>query len=229
MLFAVGQALSATLYGPLAILCIPLPAVLRSQIIGGWAYFVVWWLRITCRITHEVSGIENLPQQPCVILSKHQSAWETIGYQVIFPAQTWVLKKELLWIPLFGWGLAATRPIAINRNAGIKALEEVVNKGVERLRGGRYVVVFPEGTRVRPGETGRYNPGGALLAIKAGVPILPVAHNAGECWPRRGFIKRPGTIQVVVGPPIESTGRRARDLIGTAEAWIESTMKTLTS
>ncbi len=225
LLFLLGQIITALPYSLLAMAVLPLPPVTRSRLISGWAHLVMWWLKITCGITHRVRGLEHLPMDPCVILSKHQSAWETIAFQVMFPPQTWVLKRELLWIPFFGWALAASQPIAINRSLGVKALEQVAKHGVDRIRGGRYVIVFPEGTRVRAGDKGRYNPGGAMLALKAGVPVVPVAHNAGEYWPRRGFLKRPGVIQVVVGPQIAVTGRRARQITAQAEAWIEATMK----
>lgn len=224
VLFLSVQLVTAILYSPVAILAALLRPVPRSRLIGLWAHFVIWWLKWTCAITYEVHGIDLLPKKPCVILSKHQSAWETIAFQVIFPPHTWVLKRELLWIPFFGWGLAASRPIAIDRKAGAKALDRVAKQGVNQIRAGRYVVVFPEGTRVRPGEKGRYNPGAAMLAIRAGVPVVPVAHNAGKFWPRRGLIKRPGVIQVVVGPPIETSQLRARQITREAEDWIEGTM-----
>jgi 1-acyl-sn-glycerol-3-phosphate acyltransferase len=228
LLFLLGQIITALLYSLVAIAAFPLPPVTRSRLISGWAHFIVWWLKVTCGLTHRVKGLEHLPTDPCVILSKHQSAWETIVFQVMFPPQTWVLKRELLWIPFFGWALAASQPIAIDRSIGVKALEQLAKQGVDRIRGGRYVIVFPEGTRVRAGDKGRYNPGGAMLALKAGVPVVPVAHNAGAYWPRRGFLKRPGVIQVVVGPPIAASGRRARQITAQAEAWIEATMKDLT-
>lgn len=224
LVFFAGMLVTATLYVPFALAVAPLPAVRRSMLIGYWAKLTVGWLRLTCGLSHRVVGLENLPARPCVILSKHQSAWETIAYQAIFPAQAWVLKRELLWIPLFGWGLAATRPIAIDRSAGIRALDEVVKQGMERLAGGRYVVVFPEGTRMPPGERGRYNPGGAMLAKQAGVPVVPVAHNSGSFWSRRGFLKRPGVIEVRVGPPVDIEGKRPRQINAEAEAWIESQM-----
>jgi 1-acyl-sn-glycerol-3-phosphate acyltransferase len=211
LLFLLGQIVTAVPYSLVAIAAFPLPAVPRSRLISGWAHFVMWWLKITCGITHSVQGLEHLPTDSCVILSKHQSAWETIAFQVIFPPQAWVLKRELLWIPLFGWALAASRPIAIDRGIGAKALDKVAKQGVERIRGGRYVIVFPEGTRVRAGDKGRYNPGGAMLAVKAGAPVVPVAHNAGE-----------------VGPQIDASGRRARQITAQAEAWIETTMKDIT-
>lgn len=224
LVFFAGMLVTATLYTPFALAVAPLPAVRRSMLIGYWAKLTVGWLRWTCGLSHRVVGLENLPARPCVILSKHQSAWETIAYQAIFPAQAWVLKRELLWIPLFGWGLAVTRPIAIDRSAGIRALDGVVKQGMERLAGGRYVVVFPEGTRMPPGERGRYNPGGAMLAKQAGVPVVPVAHNSGSFWSRRGFLKRPGVIEVRVGPPVDIEGKRPRQINAEAEAWIESQM-----
>lgn len=227
LIFFTGMLVTAVIYTPFALLVLPLPAVTRSTVIGGWAKMMVAWLRLCCGLRHRVTGLDKLPAQPCVILAKHQSAWETIAFQHIFPAQAWVLKRELLWIPLFGWGLAATRPIAIDRKAGARALDGVVKQGLERLAGGRYVVVFPEGTRMAPGARGRYNPGGAMLASRAGVPVVPVAHNSGSFWPRRGFLKRPGVIEVCVGPPIDVTGKRAKQINAEAEAWIEAQMARL--
>ena len=209
-LFFLGQMVSTLVWTPVSILAFPLPAVARSRIIAGWAYFIIWWLRICCGVHHRVSGLENLPDRPAVILSKHQSAWETIAFQTLFPAQAWVLKRELMWIPIFGWGLAASQPIAIDRRAGIRALGQIVTQGLARLAEGRWVVVFPEGTRMAPGQRGRYNPGGAMLAVKAGVPVVPVAHTAGEHWPRRGFLKTPGIIEVRIGPAIDSAGLRPK-------------------
>lgn len=227
LLFFVGMLATAILYTPFAILVSPLPPVLRSRLIGYWAKLTVAWLRLTCGLRYRVSGLANLPPTPCVILSKHQSAWETIAYQEIFPPQAWVLKRELLWIPLFGWGLAATKPIAIDRAGGVRALDDVIKQGLERLAGGRYVVVFPEGTRMAPGQRGRYNPGGAMLAHKAGVPVVPVAHNSGSYWSKRGFLKRAGVIEVRVGPPIAVDGKRPKQINAEAEDWIESQMPEL--
>ena len=224
LVFFAGMLVTAIVYTPLALAAWPLPPVARSRFIGCWARMIIAWLRLTCGLSHRVAGLDNLPDEPCVILSKHQSAWETIAYQKIFPAQAWVLKRELLWIPFFGWGLAATRPIAIDRSAGIRALDEVVKQGMDRLADGRYVVVFPEGTRMAPGQRGRYNPGGAMLAKKADVPVVPVAHNSGSFWSRRGFLKKPGTIEVRVGLPISVADRRPKQVNAEAEAWIEAQM-----
>lgn len=229
LLFTIGQFFAVLVYCPIAIMSFPLPPLTRSRVISQWARFTIWWLRVTCRLDYTVEMTQSLPNRPSVILSKHQSAWETIAFQLIFPPQAWVLKRELLLIPFFGWGLAASRPVAIDRRSGTRALDEVVRQGRERLAEGRWVVVFPEGTRMQPGERGRYNPGGALLATKAQAPVVPVAHNAGEFWPRRGFLKRPGTIRVVIGPAIEPQGKRAKEVNAQAEKWIEETMSRLYS
>jgi 1-acyl-sn-glycerol-3-phosphate acyltransferase len=227
LIFFAGMLVTAILFSPVALAAAFLPPITRSNIIGQWARMTVAWLRLSVGLRHRVAGLEHLPQQPCVILSKHQSAWETIAFQDIFPAQAWVLKRELLWIPFFGWGLAATRPIAIDRKAGVRALDAVVRQGLERLQGGRYVVVFPEGTRMAPGKRGRYNPGGAMLAVKAGVPVVPVAHNSGSFWSKRGLLKKPGVIEVRVGPPIDTAGKRPKQVNAEAEEWIEAQMPDL--
>ena len=227
LLFFFGMVLSAIAFSPLAIISGLLPVIPRMHFISFWAKFIAFWLRVTCKIDHKVDGIENLPNKPAVILSKHQSAWETIIFQVIFPPQTWALKREALWIPFFGWGLAATRPIAINRTARRKALDQLLDQGKKRIAEGRWVVIFPEGSRMAPGEKGRYSPGGAMLAIRAGVPIVPVAQNAGSCWGRRSFIKYPGTIDVSIGPTIQTHGRKIREVNQEAEEWIENKMRAL--
>ena len=168
--------------------------------------------------------MENLPRENCIVLSKHQSAWETLAFQVIFPPLCFVLKKELLRLPFFGWGLAMTSPIAIDRNAGREALRQIEEQGRARLAAGLWVVIFPEGTRVKPGERGKYNIGGAWLAAKTGVPVLPIAHNAGRVWPKNALIKRPGEIVVSIGPAIASAGRKAGEINAEAETWIEARM-----
>lgn len=224
LLFLVGQVVTIVLYAPVVFAVYPMNPVTRSRIIGYWAHFIIWWLKLTCGLSHELTGGENIPHQPCVILSKHQSAWETIAFQTIFPPQAWVLKQELLKIPIFGWALAISQPIAIDRRGGRKALDSVVDQGLDRLGNGRFVIVFPEGTRMAPGERGRYNPGGAMLAVRAKAGVLPVAHNAGEFWPRRGFIKRPGVIRIAVGPMIQTEGKRAKQVNREAEQWIEGAM-----
>jgi 1-acyl-sn-glycerol-3-phosphate acyltransferase len=166
-------------------------------------------------------GIENIPKTPSIVLSKHQSAWETLAFQQIFPAQVWVLKKELLHIPFFGWGLAMTSPIAINRSSGRAALKQIVQQGKDRLKQGLWIVIFPEGTRIVPGKKGKYGIGGAWLATHTGVSVVPVAHNAGELWGKNSFIKRPGTITVSIGAPIDPAGMKASELNARIESWIE--------
>jgi 1-acyl-sn-glycerol-3-phosphate acyltransferase len=228
-LFNAAMIATAVVYSTLAVATFPLDPMTRYRFVRQWARFIVRLLRWTCGLDFRVEGRKNLPGVPSVILSKHQSAWETIAFQEIFPPQVWVLKRELLWLPFFGWGLAMTRPIAIDRAASRRALDAIVRQGIERLEEGRWVVVFPEGTRMAPGQRGNYGPGGALLASRSGAPVVPVAHNAGEFWPRRGWIKLPGTIRVVIGPAIDSQGKSAKEINREAQAWIEGTMEEISS
>jgi len=171
--------------------------------------------------------MENIPKQPVIILSKHQSAWETIAFQKIFPPQVWVLKRELLWVPFFGWGLAMTSPIAIDRSAGKKSLEQMLTQGIDRLKKGFFIVIFPEGTRMKPGEIGKYHIGGAWLASKSAVSIIPVAHNAGKFWPKNSFIKNPGVIKVSIGKLISSENKTVDELNLQVKNWIENEMKAI--
>jgi len=226
-LFALALLLVTPPYAIVALLTCPLPRRVRYRIISGWSRLVVLMARALCGIRWRVEGGERLPRTPAVILSKHQSAWETMAFQLIFPAQSYLLKRELLWIPFFGWGLALMSPIAIDRSRGLAALRQLVRRGKERLAQGFWVVVFPEGTRVAPGERRKYQVGGALLAEHSGAPVVPVAHNAGLLWPRNAFIKRPGTITVRIGPTIDSAGRDAATINALAEQWIEEQQKTL--
>ncbi|MEX2162866.1 MAG: lysophospholipid acyltransferase family protein [Sulfuricaulis sp.] len=218
---------SVVIYAPLSLLTVVLPFPVRYRIIRQWARWQVVLLKTLCRLDYRVEGREHLPAGAAIIFSKHQSAWETIVYQEIFPPQTWVLKRELMWIPFFGWALALLHPIAIDRGSGRKAIEQVVAQGRDRLRSGIWVVVFPEGTRVAPGTRRRYGIGGAVLAAETGYPVVPVAHNAGTFWPRRSFFKRPGTVRVVIGPVIETHGKTAEEIRDRAETWIEDKMREL--
>ncbi|MCP4125752.1 MAG: 1-acyl-sn-glycerol-3-phosphate acyltransferase [Gammaproteobacteria bacterium] len=205
-----------------------LPYRHRCQIANAWGRVTLWLLDVICNLKYQVTGWENLQQRDAIILSKHQSAWETIALRGLLPPeQAWVLKRELLWLPLFGWALAAAEAIGIDRSSGRVAMRQVIAKGTERLKQGRLVIIFPEGTRVAPGERKRYGLGGALLAEKSGYPIVPIAHNAGVFWRRRGVRKYPGTIQVVIGPVIETKNRPAAEINSQVEEWIESTMATL--
>lgn len=192
----------------------------RYRLLTHWARLTLGWLRLTCGLDFVVHGKEHIPDAPCVVLSNHQSTWETLAFQLIFPPQVWVLKRSLLWLPLFGWCLAMLRPVAIDRGGHSKALRQVVEQGRERLADGMWMVVFPEGTRMPPGTLGPFNPGGAMLAERAGVAALPVAHDAGTYWPRGSFPIRSGTVEVHVGAPIETAGRKAKAINADAETWI---------
>ena len=227
LLFAIVLAIVTPPYAIFGFLTFPLPPRVRHRIITSWAPLVMWFVWHLLGIRYRVVGGENIPAGPAVILSKHQSAWETMALQVIFPPLCFVLKRELLKVPFFGWGLAQIPGIAIDRTAGKDALAQVVEQGRARLAEGFWVVVFPEGTRVAPGMTRRYKPGGAWLACKAGVPVVPVAHNAGEFWRRNAFLKRPGEITVSVGPAIDPAGLEASEVSARAEAWVEAEMRRL--
>ncbi len=209
-------------FGLVGILILPLPRPWRYFVITRWSVFTIFWLRVTCGLRWRVSGWEHVPSSPCVILCKHQSAWETIALQLIFPRQSQVLKREILYLPFFGWGMASLNPIAIDRKAGAKALRHMLSEGKQRILDGWCVLIFPEGTRIPPGQQGRYSSGGAALAVQAGCPVVPVAHNAGVFWSRNSLRKEPGTIEVVVGPPIATTGRKAADINAEVERWIEA-------
>ena len=224
LLFSLGMLASIGICASLVVLCFPLPFVYRYRISQAWSRFNIWWLRVTCRIDHQLSGVEHVPDRPVIVMAKHQSTWETLFLNQYLPPLAWVIKRELLWLPLFGWALALLRPIAINRQAGASAVKQVIRQGVTHLRQGQWVMIFPEGTRTAPGTRKRYGMGGAVLAAHSRYPILPVAHNAGEFWPRRGFLKRPGTVQVVFGPLLASDGRSPQELTRQVEDWIETTM-----
>ena len=227
-LFFAGQVITAPVFTLIALLALPLNPITRNRLISGWARSMLWWLKVTCNIRHEITGIENIPNSPTIILSKHQSTWETFAFQAIFPTQVYVLKRELLWIPIFGWGLAMSSPIAINRAAGREALKQLVEKGKDRLAKGFWVVIFPEGTRIAPKKRGKYHIGGAWLASHTATPVLPVAHNAGDFWPK-GFIKTPGIIHMHIGKPIPTVGLKTDALNQLVENWIETEMEILTA
>lgn len=228
-LFAAFLVIITPLFAAIALLTFALPALTRYRIITAWSRCVVWAARVLCGIRYRVVGAEHLPRQPCIILSKHQSAWETLALQLIFPPQVWVLKKELLRVPFFGWGLAMLSPIAIDRSARREALQQLIEQGRERLAAGFCIVIFPEGTRIAPGQRGKYRPGGARLAVETATPVIPVAHNAGLCWGRNAFIKRPGLVTVSIGAPIDPRDMNADQLARRVEDWIEGEMTRLDS
>ena len=226
-LFALFQAVLTPLFAGLALLCFPFPAAARYRIITTWSRLMVAGAESICGIRYRVLGAENLPPPPFIVLSKHQSAWETLAFQVIFPPQVWVLKKELLWIPLFGWGLAMLSPIAIDRGSGPRALRQMLEQGRDRLARGFCIVIFPEGTRVAPGERRDYHAGGAWLAVQMGVPVLPVAHDAGMVWRRNALLKRPGVVTVSIGEPIAPQDLTPQELNARVEEWIEAEVQRL--
>ena len=229
LVYLVSMALSTAFFGlAVALSGWFLSEERRNAIANAWGNNNLWLMRVICGLRYRLTGWENLPPTPCIVMAKHQSAWETIALRGLLPCrQCWILKRELLRVPVFGWALAAVRPIAIDRSAGSKAIKQVIAEGTAALEEGRLVVVFPEGTRVAPGERGKYNIGGAMLAERSGYPILPIAHNAGLFWRRRALVKYPGTIDVVVGPLIPSEGRRATAIIADVENWIETTVASL--
>jgi 1-acyl-sn-glycerol-3-phosphate acyltransferase len=227
VLFALALVVVTPPYAAVALLTFPLPRLARYRVISGWSLLMLFLARTVLGISWRIEGQEHLPARPSVILSKHQSAWETLAFQKIFPPQVHVLKRELLWIPFFGWGLALMSPIAIDRSRGAAALRSMARQGRERLGQGFWVVVFPEGTRVRPGERRPFHLGGAWLAAASGAPVVPVAHNAGLLWPRNAFLKQPGTVTVRIGPPIDTRDRDPKAINAMAEAWIEEQQKAL--
>ncbi|HMM47036.1 MAG TPA: lysophospholipid acyltransferase family protein [Thiobacillaceae bacterium] len=225
--FAALQTLLTVFFSLIALFSLPFPAHTRYRAITGYNRSVIWLAGWVLGIRYVVEGREHLPAQPAVVLAKHQSAWETVAFLFLFPPVSPVIKRELLKIPFFGWAFRLLNPIAIDRAAGREALKQIVTQGRAKLEQGFWVLVFPEGTRVAPGEKGRYGIGGSRLAVEAGAPIVPVAHNAGEVWPKNAFVKRPGTVTVRIGPPIETSGRSAAELTREVEAWIEAEMARL--
>jgi 1-acyl-sn-glycerol-3-phosphate acyltransferase len=226
-LFALALIVITPPYAIVAIATLPLPRLMRYRIISGWSRLVILLSKMILKIDWRIEGREHLPQRPSVILAKHQSAWETMAFQLFFPPQVHVLKRELLWIPFFGWGLALMSPIAIDRRRGHSALRFMAKRGKQRLAQGFWIVVFPEGTRVAPGEKRPYQIGGAWLAAASGAPVVPVAHNAGLVWPRNAFLKRPGTVTIRIGPPIDPADRDPATINRLAEKWIEEQQKAL--
>jgi 1-acyl-sn-glycerol-3-phosphate acyltransferase len=207
---------------PLSILgwFLPFPVIGRAGQL--WGRINLEALSLICGLKYRIHGLNRLPAEPCIVLSKHQSAWETIALRAILPPNhTWVIKRELLWTPFFGWAMAAYRPIAIDRSAGRRAVRQLLQEGKKWLEAGRWVVIFPEGTRVAPGQRRKYGIGGALLAEKSGYPVLPVAHNAGVFWRRRDFRKYPGVVDLVFGDLLPSGGLTAAEINCQVEEWIE--------
>lgn len=222
-LFWFGFLVSTLVYGGMAPLLALIAYEKRYQILVGWCRFNVWWLGVTCGVHYEIKGLDNIPtEHAAILMANHQSTWETLAFATIFPPLTWVLKQELMKVPFFGWGLRLIKPVAIDRAAGRNAVDQVRNQGKERLDEGIWLVIFPEGTRVKPGVKSKYKIGGAVMAVASEYPIVPVAHNAGASWPRHSYIKKPGTITVSIGEPIPTIGKQPEALMQEVETWIET-------
>jgi len=199
-----------------------LPYRAQFAIARSWARILLWLLRRLCGLSYVVEGRERIPAGNHIVMSNHSSAWETVVQFLIFPPQVWVLKRELLWIPFVGWGLKLLRPIAINRGEGHRAVNQVIEQGKARLKDGLWIIIFPEGTRVVAGKTPKFGVSGAMLAIASGKCVVPLSHNAGTFWARRGILKKPGTIRVVIGEPISPAGKSPRELSDEVKQSIEA-------
>jgi len=223
LLYWVVLCISTTIFFLCLLLLAPLPRRRRHFLGVAWTKVLMWMLEHVIGLKYRVLGSEHIPKTPSIICSKHQSGWETLSLQTIFPYQIYVAKRELLWIPIFGWGLALMNAIMINRSNRSRANLQIIEQGRERLKHGFWITVFPEGTRVKPGVRGKYKLGAARMAIDLQIPLVPVAHNAGEFWPRNSFLKYPGLITVVIGPAIwPEAGKSADDLMTEAADWIEA-------
>ena len=218
--------LDSLVFGFVIVLLGWLPFRLRYELARAWARTNIELARLLCGLDWTVEGREHIPREGAhVTMWKHTSTWETMAQMIVFPPQAWVLKREILWIPLVGWATWLMKCIAIDRGSGHRAVNQVLDQGRDRLSAGIWVLIFPEGTRMAPGETRKYGMSGALLASQAGVKLVPVAHNAGDYWPRRGLVKKPGLIRVVIGPPVEAAGRDPRELNDEVQSWIEGRMR----
>lgn len=226
ILFTLLYNISGVIAGFFAVLILPfLPYSIRWKLVTLWNRFVICTARLICGIKFEIHGKKPNLNSPYVVMAKHQSTWETMFFQYYFGPVSTILKKELLRIPFFGWGLATLRPIAIDRSSPVQALKDVKIKGLARLKQGNNLLIFPEGTRTAVGSTGNYARSGADIAITAGVPIVAVAHNAGACWPHKQYLKYPGTIHIWISEPITTEGRERKELTEEVKNWIESKLE----
>ncbi len=208
------------IYATFSLITFFFPFKLRYQIITFYSIIIIKLVEVICGLHFEVIGLENLPQRPCVILSNHQSTWEALAFQKIFPLQTWVVKKQLLSIPFFGWAFALLNPIAIDRNKKAAALDQLLQQGQQQLTQGRWLVIFPEGTRTTFGERKKFSKGGAILAEKTSTPVIPVAHNAGVFWGKHAFVIKPGKIVVSIGSAIDPSAYTAEEINKKSQAWV---------
>jgi len=226
LIFTSFLFVSAILGTALELLFFWAPFRVKWGIATGWARSCLWAGKFFCGLYVTTEGAENIPDEPCVFLIKHTTAMEAYWQIAALPPATWVLKRELLWVPVFGWALGIVmKSIAVDRNAGGPAVKQVIAQGRDRIASGMSVCIFPEGTRMAPGETRRYGVSGAALAKEVGCPLVPVAHNAGDFWPRRGLRKQPGKIRFCIGPPIDAAGRRPKETNKIAQDWVESKMR----
>jgi len=226
LLYFVGSIISLSLISLCGLIFVFSSYPTRQKFLSQWAIFCIWWLKITLNITTNIIGQENLKKVPYIIISNHQSTWETLAFQTIFPAHTWVLKRELLWLPIFGWSLALLKPIIINRGDKLKAIKKVIKQGADRLDKGISIVIIPEGTRQPYKRIGEYQNGGSAIAKKSGYDIVPVYHNSGNLWPKGGFIKKPGVITVVIGEVISDSSLTSSELTEKIRNWTLEQEKT---
>jgi 1-acyl-sn-glycerol-3-phosphate acyltransferase len=228
--FALLVVLATLIWAPMCFLFAPLPYNKRYRLTAWWNKFVIWSAKVVCGIRYQIKGFENLPDAPAILLSKHQSAWETIFLLDKMPRPlVFVFKKELLYIPFFGWGIALLRMIPIDRSKARDAFAKVVEQGKKRLADGQWIIMFPEGTRIPVGKKGKYKVGGTRVAVETNTVVVPMAVNSGECWPKNSFIKKPGTITVSIGKPISPEGLTPNELLQKVENWIESEMRVISS
>jgi 1-acyl-sn-glycerol-3-phosphate acyltransferase len=224
--FLLASIIATIMIAPMILVAAIFPFPVRYSCARAWAGTVLKIAELCCGIRYEVEGLEQLNTDSAVIvLSNHQSAWETIAFRYLLPAQTSLFKQSLLWIPFWGWAMATLKPIAIDRNNKSAALRKLISHGTEALKQGLWVIVFPEGTRMPVGEMGGFSAGGAMLAQKSGYPVIPIAHNAGKYWPRYSFLKYPGTIKVKIGSPIISKDRKTADINKEAEDWVAQALQ----
>jgi 1-acyl-sn-glycerol-3-phosphate acyltransferase len=225
LLFLLFQLVVTPLYAFAMLAMAWAPRVTTFNMARSWCGINLWGARVICGIHWRVDGLENVPadaaQHPHVVLSKHSSTWETLSLTQYFPPLAYVAKKELLSLPFFGWGFALASPITIDRKAGVDAMQQIVEQGRERFKQGFWIAIYPEGTRIKVGTRAKFKTGGARLAIALGVPVIPVAHNAGYLWPKGVFGKKPGTITMTIGKPLSPDGKDPAALMREAAAWIE--------
>jgi len=224
LVYTTLMALTTGVFGVIVLISALLPLSIEQRYVipRTWGLLLTWLAGAICGLRYTIEGQENLPQQPFISLWKHSSTWDTFAQMFVVPPAAWLLKREVIWIPIVGWAVSTYKPIAINRSAGHSAVNQVVKQGRERLASGMGIVVYPEGTRVAPGQTRRYGISGALLATQTGTLVVPIAHNSGYFWRRRSIMKKAGTIRVVIGPPIDPEGMDPRELNAQAQQWIEA-------